>query len=440
MRHSVCHVVAIHEPTGRVLASQTPAGWLLPTFTAHVAVGQPRLFARAAAVSPFETTPRCLASARLDPAAASSDVAIVVDIETAPGATDPRVLSHAHLLSGRAVLDYQAEVVQLVVQHPASIAFLQRHWMDGVATWVAAAVGDDARAIRRSGEIYRAEPHRAVVAFDVGGERLHFKGDARQSFIEPLVTRFIAERSEAAVAPTRAFDARRGWWLTGHVDGAPLGAEAWPAHLTACDAWRGLQRALQPSHAALEALGVPRITPARVRAAVARALSEAPRSTASPTESEVSTRCEAVLASPVAGLPELVVHTDAAPRNLLWDGRRVAFLDLDALRLGFGAIAGELIARRMRHVLAPPQRARLADHAFRSLLGDLGQSHLWRHRAGVPALADLFLLTDRLERLASPDFAGEREASLRHLRQQLAADFLSRVSRWFVHDSHMCDS
>jgi hypothetical protein len=443
--HTVYHVAAVHEATNRWLATVTPAGWLLPTLVAREDVPMAQLFVRAVGHVPIHAAPRCLARPEVDPLAGSANITIVIDIDSdsLSIAESAALIAGGDLIAGTPILAYQADTVRWLTaqaQQTARPVPLGPGWIRDVAAWVAHAAGFETALVLDAAQILRADEESAVVRFCPAGEPLYFKGRTRPPFVEALAGRLLAARTPGLVAPIHAFDAERGWQLTAHVDGLPLEASCWPAHLIAADDWRRLQLALEPFETELVALGVPQLTPALLRAAVVDALDavsgELPPHLSTDRALEGA---DTLLASPlVVETPPLLLHFDAAPRNILWDGQRAVFLDLDSLHVGPGLVAGELMSRRMKGVLSPDQRRQLTRHAARSLLRATGRSELEPYLTDVPALTDLCLLAMRRSALRHADHASVDARARAYTWRRNAQDFVARLAAWptRVHSPH----
>jgi hypothetical protein len=435
--HTVYHVAAVHEATNRWLAAVTPAGWVLPTLVAREDVPMARLFALAVGHVAIRAAPRCLARPEVDPLAGSANITIVIDIDSDSllTAESAALIAGGDLIAGTPMLAYQADTVRWLTaqaQQAARPAPLGPGWIRDVAAWVADVAGFETARVLTTAQILRADEESAVVQFCPAGERLYFKGRTRPPFVEALAGRLLAAHAPGLVAPIRAFDSARGWQLTAHVDGVPLEASCWPAHLMAADDWRRLQQALEPFETELVAMGVPRLTPALLRAAVVDAL-EAVSGDLPPHLSigRALERVDTLLAGPlVVETPPLLLHFDAAPRNILWNGQRAVFLDLDSLHVGSGLVAGELMSRRMKGVLAPDQRQQLTRHATRSLLRAIGRSELEPLLAVVPALTDLCLLAMRRSALWPADRSSVDLRARAYTWRRNAQDFVARLAGW----------
>jgi hypothetical protein len=431
--HLVYHLAALHDPSGVVLVSTTPAGWTLPTLVAHDDIAMTRVFTLARDVLPVAATVRCVVRWQMHATARSADATLVMDLVAAPDPGDDRFAPFLSLLTRPPLMRYQAEALhELATRNRADprAVFLEPHWIETITDWVARVTGHQPRDLVRTIEILRAEPSRVVVTFLADAEPLHFKADNRTPFVEALVTRFIATRVDGVVAPTHALDIERGWQLTRHVEGAPLDADCWPAHLAALEAWLGLQRALAPCEKELTALGVQTLTPDRLRAAVAGALRDLEHEGGHADEAtRAIERVDALLASPlVVDMPPLVLHFDLAPRNVLWHRGRAVFLDLDTLHIGPSVVAGELMGRRMKGVLSPEQRQQLSQHGARQLLRAVRRSDLEPHLHEVAPLADVCLLAWRREQLWNDEAAARDPVARLHTSTCLTRDFLARLS------------
>jgi hypothetical protein len=440
---TVHHAIATAACSERVFVTDSSAGWLLPTLVADAEIAQARLFSALAAMMPVPARARCLGFTRCDNDGLVAHVAVVLDIDEAHA--DVRLVPLDTLLARKPVLDYQASALRWLrtARHDSRSPFVRGRWIDEVIAWLVDVTGHAPTALRESVEILRAEPTRAVVRAHVEDDWLHFKADVRRPFVEAEVTQEIAARAESLVAPTRAWDRTRGWWLTRHVDGAPLDAGRWPAHLHAVDAWRELQFQLQPLERAICALGTAQLTMERIGESVLSAVAAVRETTSRselgfrhPTSELAAAECvlarvETVLSNPLAcELPRLALHVDAAPRNILWTRGGPAFLDLDVLRIGPAIVEGELMLRRMQMVLSPEHRAHLARYAAESLLAALHRPDLASQLHVTPALADLCLLASRQYELCESLARGEDEATCRAAWRRLSLDFVARLAAW----------
>jgi hypothetical protein len=429
---TICHVLAVHEPTDRVLATLTPLGWLLPTMISPDIATSGSLLARATTVLSVPARPRCQANLQIDRASGSANVTLVVDV-TPTEADDQRLVPVAALRDTSPVVSYQASALPLLPPHSGRYrsAFLEPDWIRGVADWVASVTGEAVTDLLEGATVHRAEIDRAVVEFETCGGRWHFKGDMQRPFVEALVTRHVAAQLENAVVPTKAFDETRGWWLTSHVEGVPLHGNCWPAHLNAVATWSRLQHDVRSSHDGLSAFGVPTLSLPDLDAAATDALDTIAAELRATTRAVMAERISMLLKSRLAGGgPQGLLHFDAAARNVLWNGHAAVFLDLESLCIGPAVIAGELMARRMRTELSIEQRqamARAGASAALRLAGDSGlEGELWR----LPALTDLCLLAVRRRSRQVAAASDPTDPSAQYSWRHVARDFAARVSSW----------
>lgn len=431
----VYHVLAVDEPSQQVAATITPIGWLLPTVLDADDVAPARLVLRIEAMLASRVRLRCITGLRVAPQAGAADATVLVDLVDPPRDDDPGLVGIATLVDGRGLLAYQANLPRLVrhgagTEHEGS-PFMQSRWIGDVAGWIAAVTGHDAGSLIGRAQIHRAEAEGAVVSFRAGAELLHFKGSTRAPFTEALVTQAIERRLPALVAPTIAFDRGRGWWLTRHVEGLPIETRHWPAHLIAANEWARLQLATAEETAALIATaGVPRLDATTLYTAAVAALDVVDIASSTVSIAHVQAAVTARLSGPlVRNVPLLALHFDAAPRNVLWNGDRAVFLDLEALAVGPGAVAGELMRRRMALALSPAAGRRLAVRAAAAVFRAIRRPDLIGQLDGLSALTDLCLLALRRHQLFGPHAASLDEATRRYTWRCLAADFVSRASR-----------
>jgi hypothetical protein len=459
--HTVYHVAALHEATRRIVAALTPAGWMLPTLVARDDIPMARLFELAGAAVPIPTAPRCVARIALDVAAGSANAVVVLDIgprhggvaETAARvagisshiAETPSLVAISDLRHRRAVLGWQADTVRWLASQAddeARPAPLHPFWLHDVAAWVAAATGHRIDHVLDSARVLRADEESAVVRFCPAGAPLYFKARVHPPFVEAHASDLIAARIMGLVAPTRVFDPERRWRLADHVDGVPLDARCWPAQLAASDDWLRLQCAMQPDAEELATLGVPHLTSQTLRDGILDALDTVSSETPPTLPSDrVLERVDTLLTSPfVCQAPSMLLHFDAAPRNILWTSRSAVFLDLDSLHLGPGVIAGELMSRRMKGVLADDQRMALAQHSARAWCRAIGRPDLESYLSAIPPLTDVCLLAVRRAQLRQlPN--GLNDVPLTFAWRRNAQDFLARVAAWpVVHFSHRCSA
>ena len=367
----------------------------------------------------------------MDPVVESGDLTVIVDLVDVPDPGDTRLVPIARLLSSACLVPYQCAAIRLV--HPGNrerSVFLHPHWLQEVRQWV----GDMSGRTLTSGDgidVHRAEEHRAVITFHTMRGTVHFKGASAQPFVEALATQLVARHIGGVVATTRAFDDGRGWWLMEHLEGEPLGATCWPVHLAVPAAWIQVQLAVRAHHGNLRMIGVPALDPQALRSAAALALQVAPASgRLGPAAGPVLDHVDDLLAAPmVRDLPSLALHCDAAPRNVLWNGARVAFLDLESVCLGPALVAGELLARRMRDVLSAERVHLLREHAARSTLDALGRVDLAVDLPVLTALTDLCLLAIRRSRIFDVRL-DTQDAVRAYTWRQVAGDFVSRLHDW----------
>lgn len=420
MVRTTWHVAAIDASSDRVVASRTPVGWLLPTLVAPDHASQADIFAAVGARLQWPSAPRCLARLQVDTSAESADVLVVVDVD-APAA-DPAFVRIAGLLDSPAIVSYQRDALRFLDSHqhrPTRAGFFLRpRWLTEVVDWMALVSGWPQGALARSAVVHRADEDGAVVRAQ-GGEWLHFKGWSRDPLVEARATLAIAGRDASLVPQVLALDLERGWLLTRHVEGVPLDGSLWPAHLAASDAWLRVQQLLHPLEHDLVAFGTPRLTRDAMRAAAsdaADAIVERP----SPQPCRTTLRrVESLIASLLTdtGL-DRALHFDAAPRNILWTGASAVFLDLDALWLGPGIVAGELLARKMTRALSPERRHALREYAMQAFCNAEGRRDLHAHAGDIGALTDLCLLTVKRSQLTDAHAA---------TWQRLAHDFFARL-------------
>jgi hypothetical protein len=281
-------------------------------------------------------------------------------------------------------------------------------------------------------DLYRASERRTVAAFTVGDETLHFKANVAEPFTEAHLTQIAAQAFPAGIAPTRAFDVERGWWLSEHVDGVPLTANHWPMHLKAVDVWIALQLALSRHHPSLLSAGVIRLDRERLMRVAVETLSAADdRHADGHFVARIAPRVRKLLAFPCCdSVHEGLLHFDAAGRNILLTDRGIVFIDLETACLGPSVICGELLVRKMKRELTLTQCAELSAHAAKATRASDGADPPTDGQ--VAALTDLCLLAFHHAVFTGDEHGAIDPHSPRFAWARVAADFLDRVNHWII--------
>jgi hypothetical protein len=435
----ICHIAAVDHRSNRIAAALTRAGWLLPTIAFSVETSQESILMQASAALSTAVIPRCLAFPRVDRTASSRDTLLIADVSPriSAVANDSFHMVDREILNRTAALvPYQRSALHLLASrgHPDGLA-LKPLWLRDVIAWLSdLGLTDSSIAPLLETRLYRATEQRVVAAMTACGRTFHFKAETARPFVEAELTQLMSAVRPDLVAPTLAFDRNRGWWLTLHVDGAPLDAPHWPTHLEALAAWVSLQRSLRDHQGALQSIGVVRLDRERLLAATRDAVSAdsedtSPHTRARPPLDRVHRLLDARMYRDTS---EGLLHFDAASRNILLTDRGCIFLDLESAYLGPSIICGELFMRRMKRELPAVQRTELSRAGAAAVGCDPTAQREPLLLGRISALTDLCLLAYHHHALSNRLHASFDEDTPRHAWRRLSRDFLLRVHHWFV--------
>ncbi len=415
----------------------TSAGWLLPTVAFPAEMSQGSMLAKACAALPIPAVPRCLIYPRGDRTATSVDYLLIADVvrNTSTLSRGPfQMIDWGLLHEQAAVVPYQqAAWNRLQYDENSRCLALRPFWVREVVAWIGELGLVNSTSPLHKIVIYRATAQRAVVSAVVGDRMLHFKADTAQPFVDAEVTQLVAAVRPALTVPTRAFDSRRGWWLTDHVEGVPLRGDLWPAHIQTAEAWCDLQRSLQGHDQALESTGVTRLSREVLIAAAHRACDAVDAGRDDRQFTTTMNRVQRLLDVPTfRASPQGLLHFDAAGRNILWTPDGSVFLDLESACIGPVIICGELMGRRMKEELTLVQRAELSTRGATAALRHSDAPPLTHSPEHISALTDLCLLADHQRRQQAEAHIAIDESSLEYAWQRVSRDFLNRVNNWRI--------
>lgn len=347
------HLLIVDAARDLALATWHGARWVLPMFSApeRMRVGSPVL----RWLQDRGVEGRLLGQwlGRLESNPTALDWLVVVRasrVAFAEQACGWRWTPPGQLSPSAALMDYQRWAVERVLQPGALPAvpgpFGTVTWLDDVQAWIGEALGTpiDSTVIVP----HRVTSHEVVLECQASGSRAFFKGLWQGRASEAAITADLARLLPGSFAETRALEIRADgsvWWLMNACPGVTLAdAYADTGAVGAVVAYARVQQRIGVEVAGGRSYGMPRLELSSL-ASWTRSLLEDCRNPTDVSLQVVDDLCEVVAS---IDMPMSWVAADLDPTNLMVDGSRVRFIDLDDAVLGQPPLAVGILGRRLQ--------------------------------------------------------------------------------------------